>query len=65
MSNTYIPEFDDGDYDDEEDEFELAMQECGQSPNGGCQLAGTEYCEFECPFRDEDLFEDSVEVEAL
>lgn len=28
--------------------------ECGQLPpdlGGGCQSAGSEYCEFECPFR--------------
>jgi hypothetical protein len=38
---------------DEEDELELAIQECGIIPDdGGCQLAGTEYCDFECPFRD-------------
>lgn len=39
----------------EEDEFENAVQECGQLPahlGGGCQLAGTEHCDFECPFRD-------------
>lgn len=49
------------DYDDdwdeqsdrEEDEWEEAIQECGIIPDGGgCQLAGTEYCDFECPFRD-------------
>jgi hypothetical protein len=29
--------------------------ECGRLPEdigGGCQLAGTEHCDFECPFRD-------------
>lgn len=39
--------------DEEEDEWEEAVQECGIIPNdGGCQLAGTEHCDFECPFRD-------------
>jgi hypothetical protein len=39
--------------DREEDEWEEAVQECGIIPgDGGCQLAGTEYCDFECPFRD-------------
>jgi hypothetical protein len=38
---------------DEEDELELAIEECGIIPSdGGCQLAGTEHCDFECPFRD-------------
>lgn len=58
MRNIYIPEWDDNDYDDEEDEWEAAMQECGQTREGGCSLAGTEYCDFDCPFRDEDLFEE-------
>jgi len=33
-----------------------AMQECGKVPaaQGGCLMAGTEFCDFECPFRDED-----------
>lgn len=37
---------------DEEDEL---ASECGLLPKhlgGGCQLAGTEHCDFECPFRD-------------
>ena len=37
---------------EELDEFEIAMQECGQLPDGTCMLAGTEQCDFECPFRD-------------
>jgi hypothetical protein len=36
----------------EEDALEHLMGECGQTPDGGCQLAGSEQCEFECPFRD-------------
>lgn len=34
---------------------ERAMDECGEYPahlGGGCANAGSEYCEFECPFRD-------------
>jgi hypothetical protein len=44
------------DYAREEAEWEEAMQECGKVPaaEGGCLMAGTEYCDFECPFRDED-----------
>lgn len=43
------------DDEDEDDELEQAMEECGLLPShlgGGCQLAGTEHCDFECPFRD-------------
>lgn len=53
----------DEDYDDEdhnilecdceECRFELAMQECGRLPDhmgGGCTLAGTEHCDWDCPF---------------
>ena len=40
--------FDDDDYD----EFEEALGECGRGQDyDGCMNAGTEYCEFECPFR--------------
>jgi hypothetical protein len=46
------------DWDDSEgksdtfDEEELDG-ECGMSLDGGCELAGTEHCDFECPYRDE------------
>lgn len=40
------------DFDD--DPFEDAMQNCGVTDDGSCTLAGTEYCDFEYPFRDED-----------
>lgn len=56
-----LPEFDDddfvedgdADFDDEDDydEFEEALGECGRSQDyEGCMNAGSEYCEFECPF---------------
>lgn len=56
------------DYDDhreddfeELDELEEALAECGLSPAmGGCQLAGTEHCDFECPFRDDEEFQRMV-----
>ena len=44
------------DCDCEECLYEYHLQECGRLPEhlgGGCQLAGTEHCDFECPFRDE------------
>jgi hypothetical protein len=50
--------------DDRDDEWEDALEECGQLPKhlgGGCQLAGTEYCDFECPFRDQPIEEDEQE----
>jgi hypothetical protein len=47
-------DFDD-DGEDEVDEFEEALQECGRGQGyEGCMLAGSEYCEFECPFTDGD-----------
>ncbi len=36
----------------EEDALDDLLEECGQMPGGGCTQAGTEYCDFECPFRD-------------
>jgi len=53
----YIEYDDDFDAEQEEefDELEEAIEECGMLPEhlgGGCQLAGTEHCDFECPFRD-------------
>jgi len=43
-------EYLDDDAGDEEDEFERAMQECSSMRRGQCSLAGTEHCDFECPF---------------
>ena len=46
-----LPEPDAFDDDSEPDEMEIAMGECGLGADyEGCMLAGTEYCEFECPF---------------
>lgn len=56
-------------YDDDEDEYEETeqvesdLEECGQVPEGGCLMAGTEYCDFECPYRDINLFRDNEEDE--
>lgn len=41
------PDAGDGWDDDDESEFD-----CGWVRGQGCQLAGTEECDFECPFRD-------------
>lgn len=41
------PEFDEA--DDDELEFD-----CGWSPaSGGCSMAGSEDCDFECPYRED------------
>lgn len=48
----YWDDADDGFTD--EDAIENLMDECGQDRSGSCSLAGTEYCDFECPFRDDD-----------
>lgn len=34
----------------DEDAIDDLMDECGHTRDGGCSLAGTEYCDFECPF---------------
>lgn len=36
----------------EDDALDALLEECGQTREGGCLLAGSEYCDFECPFRD-------------
>lgn len=41
-----------GDPDDftDDDAIEELMQECGKTREGFCTLAGTEYCDWDCPF---------------
>lgn len=55
-----LPEFDEDDFveddfddgPDDYDELEEALGECGRGADyEGCMNAGSEYCEFECPFR--------------
>lgn len=44
------------DCDCEECELQHARDGCGELPahlGGGCRVAGSEYCDFDCPFRDE------------
>lgn len=43
-------DFDDERQQDLEDEFEDAMMNCGMMRDGTCSMAGSEECEFECPF---------------
>ena len=49
----------DDDYD-ELDALEEALQECGLDNDGQCGLAGTEWCDFECPMRDSEFFAGSA-----
>lgn len=35
---------------DDDDAYEDLMSECGKNARGECSLAGTEYCDWECPF---------------
>jgi hypothetical protein len=39
------------DVDREMDEFQQALDDCGEMGHGRCSLAGTEHCDFRCPFR--------------
>lgn len=43
----------DYDYDDEPtdgDALDYLADECGQDGSGSCSMAGSEYCDWECPF---------------
>lgn len=40
----------DNDRPTDEDAFESLMQDCGKDASGACHLAGTEYCDWDCPF---------------
>jgi hypothetical protein len=53
-----------GDCDCLDCENERAEQECGELPKdlgGGCSMSGSEYCDFECPFRNSVFGEDEEE----
>ncbi|HLL74867.1 MAG TPA: hypothetical protein VK421_06345 [Pyrinomonadaceae bacterium] len=32
------------------DALDGLMDECGQDASGSCSMAGSEYCDWECPF---------------
>ena len=34
----------------DDDAIEALMDDCGKDASGSCSLAGTEYCDWECPF---------------
>lgn len=44
-----VDEDDDGSFSDD-DALEELEGECGRDSDGSCSLAGTEYCDWECPF---------------
>jgi hypothetical protein len=42
----FVPE------DDDDDDFDNdPASECGQLSDGTCMMAGTEFCDWECPIR--------------
>lgn len=43
------------------------IENCGRHENGDCVHLGTEFCDFECPFRDLDLGEilELIEIEGI
>lgn len=48
------------DDDDAEDGDDLLEQECGLMHDGQCAMAGTEHCDFTCPYRDSEDFAGSA-----
>jgi len=44
-------DYDDDDGPTDDDAIEALMDECGMVEDG-CNLAGTEYCDWDCPFSD-------------
>lgn len=52
-------EFFDLDDDGPDDDFDPA-DECGLMDDGQCMSAGSEWCDFECPYRDSEMFAGSA-----
>lgn len=51
----HLYEFDDdNEFDDNEDDW--LEQECGLRHDGQCSQAGTEHCDFTCPWRNSEDF---------
>ena len=50
-------EFDDDGFEDDDDFTDMM---CGLHGDGQCGNAGSEYCDFECPYRDSELFAGSA-----
>lgn len=51
---------DDDDYDPDEDRQAWLEAECGLMNDGQCLMAGTEHCDFTCPWRDSEDFAGSA-----
>jgi hypothetical protein len=51
---------DHGDDDYEPDPLEEAAMDCGLGHDGQCSLAGSEHCDFCCPFRNSEHFAGSA-----
>jgi hypothetical protein len=49
LNLNYDPTDDDDGYTDD-DAIDHLMDECGQDGDGNCSMAGTEYCDWDCPF---------------
>jgi hypothetical protein len=58
MAPYEMDEYYDDDEFDYEDDIDNAAEDCGQSysDDSSCALAGTEHCDFFCPFRDVVLY---------
>lgn len=56
MDEDDLCEVEDEPTDPEEDWWDQKAEECGLGSDGYCMLAGTEHCDFECPFRDDECF---------
>lgn len=52
-------EFFDCDDDGDDDDFDPA-DDCMLMDDGQCMAAGSEWCDFECPYRDSELFAGSA-----
>lgn len=53
MSDPFFGDHDYADDLDEEDGDDFAEMNCGLMANGQCGQAGTEWCDWSCPFADE------------
>lgn len=49
----HCPALDEDGHDADEEDF--AGMDCGMGPTNQCQLAGTEWCDWECPYSAFDL----------
>lgn len=51
MSDPYEHDYDD-DHDEPDDDEAWDELMCSMGPDGQCGQAGSEYCDFDCPYRD-------------